>query len=147
MSKSAFKTLVKKKAYEFALHSLLRKKEKHSKLENLVYTKLETQSYLVKKEITKQQADIIFSYRTRMANYSENFRSYSGHLPCSLCLSHIDSQAMSLKCSVIIKNVKINIKYNDIFSSNISTQVAETLENIEKYRSEYLQSRFFFQTG
>ena len=58
---------MKRKALEYAF---LEKKNKHSKLENLFYTELKTQKYFLNGEITKEQAQNLFSYQVRMANFS-----------------------------------------------------------------------------
>ena len=52
MSKTSFKALVKKKALQYALSKLTEKKNTYKKLENLVYDKLEPQSYLNDEKIT-----------------------------------------------------------------------------------------------
>ena len=44
-SKDAFKRLVKIKAKEYALKILTAKQQKHTKMENIVYTELKRQTY------------------------------------------------------------------------------------------------------
>ena len=141
-SEYSFKNLVKKKAYEYAFYSFLEKKESHSKLDKLFYTKLDTQPYLKDGDLSKEQSQLVFSYRVRMADYSDNYQSYSGHTPCALCLAHLDCQAMSFGCPTITENVTIKGKYNQLFSSSVSNDLATTLQNIEKFRTEYKNSRY-----
>ena len=114
-SEYSFKNLVKKKAYEYAFYSFLEKKESHSKLDKLFYTKLDTQPYLKDGDLSKEQAQLVFSYRVRMADYSDNYQSYSGHTPCALCLAHLDCQAMSFGCPTIKENVTVQGKYKRLF--------------------------------
>ena len=45
-SRLSFKNLVRVKAHEYELNQLLKRKQKHSKLDNLFYSKIETQKYL-----------------------------------------------------------------------------------------------------
>ena len=75
ISISQFKTQVKKKAKEVAFFSFLEKKVNHSKLENIFYSGLRMQKYL--QELNKIDAQMVFSYRTRMANFRENY-PYTG---------------------------------------------------------------------
>ena len=53
-------------------------KASHSKMDNVFYTKLQMQGYLKAKDITPEDAKMVFSYRTRMADYTENFRGPAG---------------------------------------------------------------------
>ena len=138
-SKWSFKNLIKIKAKEYAFYSFLEKKEAHSKLSNLFYSNLEMQDYL--KELNPEQSKTVFSYRTRMAQYSENFRGSQGHLMCPLCLFHLDSQAGSFSCHVVNENVVINGKYSYIFTSRIKPELAETLVQIDKFRADYIEAR------
>ena len=66
--------IVKWKATEYGLYKYLEKKNGHSKLDNLFYSCFSTQEYLTNSDLTVQQAQLIFKYRVRMANYNENFR-------------------------------------------------------------------------
>ena len=76
-----------------------------------------------------------------MANYKENYRGNNGHMPCILCLAHLDSQAGSFSCHVIRENVQLEGKYSDIFTDKISTSLARTLVNIDKFREEHMNTR------
>ena len=73
ISKESFKRLVKVKSLEFALSELNLVKEKHSKMQNLFYPRLEMQRYLKLKNMTPEDARLMFAHRVRMADYSENF--------------------------------------------------------------------------
>ena len=76
-----------------------------------------------------------------MSSYSENFRNTGGHSPCLLCLTDIDSQASSCVCPEIVVNVKIQGRYPDLFSDNITCELANTLINIDQYRQDNLNKR------
>ena len=52
-SKLSFKNLVKMKAHEYEFTQLLKSKQKHSKVENLWYSKLEMQKYLELNDMDK----------------------------------------------------------------------------------------------
>ena len=133
---------VKKKATEYGLYRYLEKKNGHSKLDNLFYSGLSTQEYLTNSDLTAKQAQLIFKYRVRMASYSEDFRGYSGHTPCPLCLAHLDSQAMCMTCPVIRENVTIEGTYSQIFTNKITKELVKTVEAVDRYREDFLQSRY-----
>ena len=140
-STNTFKQLVKVKAKEFAFSNFMIKKEKHSKIKELFFTELKTQAYLTSMSLSAKQAQAVFSYRTRMAPYSENFRNNNGHSLCPLCLTHLDSQAFSFSCPVIQGTVEIKGKYSDIFNDKINIQLAKTLVNIDNQRQDYINNR------
>ena len=117
----------------------LEKKDKHSKLENLFYSHLKLQNYL--KELNKIEGQTMFSYRTRMSSYGQNFSVNGRPTICPLCHNHTDSQKWSYNCSMIKQNVKIENNYSDIFSGQIKRDTVNTIMGIEKFRKEFLQER------
>ena len=138
VSKHAFKNLVKKKIEEAVFIDLLERKEKHKKMENLQYTRFEMQDYLKQNHITPNQARTIFKFRTRMENFSENFRAGKPTRQCPVCKASKDTQSHSFKCTVISKNIQIPENFDDIFNQTISSDMARVLENIVKFREAYL---------
>ena len=95
-SAEAFKKLVKRQAKEYALGGLQEKKAKHSKMDNVSYTNLESQDYFRSDQISNDQERMIFKYRTRMERFGENFRGGQNIVMCLLCLLHPDSQDLRL---------------------------------------------------
>ena len=73
LSEFKFKKLVKAKAKEVALENLNKIKSKHSKMDNVFYVDLEMQEYLKKRNIRRSMAKAVFKFKTRMAQFSENF--------------------------------------------------------------------------
>ena len=138
-SKWSFQNMIKLKAKEYALYYLLEKQDRHSKLDSLFYTEIKMQDYL--KELTTAQAQTVLAYRTRMANYNDNYRGCNGHLPCPLCLLHLDCQSVIFNCPVVKENVNLNGQYSEIFRTNIKPELAQSLVDIEKFRKEYMESR------
>ena len=134
-SEDSFKRLVKVKAQEYALSEL--NSMKKSKMENTSHTKLELQSYL-KSNIYPDDAKLIFAFRTRMANFSENFRGMSGPKLCPLCETHLDNQQMAFKCPEILQKINQIGKYDNIFRSEIPLEAIENLKTITKLREEKL---------
>ena len=121
----------------------LEKKDRHSKLENLFYSNLKLQNYL--KELNKFEGQTMFSYRTRMSNYGQNYSSNGRPTICPLCHSHTDSQKWSYQCSMIKQNVTIESNYSDIFSDKVKRNTVNTVLRIEKFRKEYLEERMVQQ--
>ena len=91
-SKSEFKNLVKRKAREYAFMNFLEKKEGHSKMNNLFYSALDMQDYLKAGHLTTEEAQAVYSYRTRMSEYRDNFKGQGGPIICPLCQIHLDVQ-------------------------------------------------------
>ena len=140
LSKYSFKNLVRKKIEEEAFIDLLKRKEKHKKMENVQYTTFEMQNYLKQHQITPKQARTIFKFRTRMENFSENFKAGKPTKQCPVCKESKDTQSHSFKCTVILKNIRIPSNIEEIFSQTISSDMARALENIIKFREPYLET-------
>ena len=137
-SQYCFKRLVKTKIKEFTLDFFNDRKFKHTKMDNLVFTELKIQDYLVSEKLSVEQKRIIFLFRTRMADYSENYRGQGPQKPCQICQLHVDSQTHSVNCSLTMKHVRTQGNYNEIFSSNISIETATMLQQIVAYRDKKL---------
>ena len=102
---------------------------------------LELQEYLKLSTKTREAAQTLFRYRVIMANYGEYFRGGNGPVNCPLCGSHLDGQKMGFEnCPVIKSNIQIAGNYKDIFSSQVKSDLAITLQKIDKYREEHIQS-------
>ena len=136
-SKYTFKKLVKSKAEEFALTSLIDLKNTHSKMDNLNYFTLDMKSYFVSEEDNGLKK-IIFKLRTRMERFGENFRGGNGPSICPLCQTHLDYQQMSFQCPVILKETKVEGKFEDIYKENINKNTLKTIERIMKIRQTKL---------
>ena len=136
LSNSKFKEMVKMRTTEFALENLNEKKFSHSKMEDLLYTELEMQNYLVMDNITTAQKRIIFQFRTRMTNFDDNYGNSEN--PCKMCSLHRDSQSHSINCHETMSNVKIKGNYDEIFAKRISKETACMLEEIIETRKNKL---------
>ena len=135
-SKSSFKGLVKKKAKEFAFEYLSKLKDQHSKMNNLFYTKLGVQEYLKSKEISVKAAKNLFKWRTRSACFKSNYKNNYSNLLCPFGHNVEDPQEHSLSCFEERNGFKIIFQYTDLFKSNISSDVAQTLLKISKSRED-----------
>ena len=110
-------------------------------MNNLFYTDLQIRNYLKCEQITAAEARTIYSYRTRMAVFSDNYRGQKGTSLCPLCGIHLDVQSMSFQCIQIKENVKITGKYENIFEDVIPKQLARTVIEISHYRKQFLEER------
>lgn len=141
MKKSSFKKLVKGKANEAALNYLNSLKLTHSKLDNLKYSELQIQPYLINRSIYTPMAQQVFNWRTRMANFRSNFSHGNEDLTCPMGCLHLDSQENILKCEIIQDNIDIDVSsvnYFNIFSSDIQKMklTFEVLQKVMKIRKE-----------
>ena len=135
-SKEAFKRLVKMKARDYERIELLNKvdKEELSKMENLQFDKLEMAKYLELNEVTLNEAKAVFQFRSRMADFKENYKGTNTYNICPLCQNHTDTQQAAFQCSVIRNSVDIKGNYRDILEGKITKELATTITNIIKLR-------------
>ena len=130
----SFKKLIKVKALEYAIGEL--NTTKGSKMENTFHSKLEMQSYLKLQNISPDDAKMIFSYRSRMANFSENFRGPGGPKLCPLCSTHLDNQQMAFRCPEISPHLNKKGKYEGVFRSEIPLDTVQNLRIITEIRNK-----------
>ena len=121
-SEFSFKKLVKVKATEFALGEL--NHAKGSKMEKTFHGKLVMQSYLKLPNMTPDDGKMVFAFRTRMANFSENFRGQSDPKQCPLCQTHLDNQQMAFNCPQIKPKLNPEGKYDGIYKTELWTKRA-----------------------
>ena len=140
-SKESFKIKVKESAKKYALSILLAKKQQYKKLKYLDYEELATQNYLTRGDLNFEQKKTIFLFRTRMANFGENFRGGRPSTLCPLCSSHVDCQFEALKCPIILQEVekKMTIdestKIENIFMENISQSTIKLVMLVTEIRT------------
>ena len=106
-------------------------------MKDLNYTKLEMQTYLKLNNTNTEGARTLFKYRTRMAQYGENFRGNTGPVNCPLCGVHLDSQIMAFNnCQVVKQNIVIEGNNSDIFRPEAPINLAKTLISIDKLKDQ-----------
>ena len=74
----------------------------------------------------------IFSFRTRMAQFSENYPCKVGVKTCLLCQNYFDLKKFSFQCQKINENIEIKGNYSSFFREQVDTDVAKTAEKIFK---------------
>ena len=137
-STESFKKLVKLKARALALKMLLEKKMQHSKMDALSYLELKPQNYLSIKNARIEQIRNVFRFRTRMANFRDNFKSSGGPTMCPLCDKHYDTQSLSFQCSFYRDKLKITCDMRDVNSEHVTLQTARTITEMINLRSKHL---------
>ena len=142
-----FKTIVKKACKIYTLNRLLLIKSSHKKGENLQYSKLETNQYLLTNKITVTQALLLFKIRSRMLevkmNYKEKYHNNDQLLKCNLCDNDdFDEQSHVILCAAVKNNQNLQFNYSNLFSQDINilkkaiTQFEASWNEMCKLRSQ-----------
>ena len=97
------------------------------------------QHYLSSTVFYKNDAQLLFKLRTRMANFKANFKNGNPDLSCFLCTNE-DRQEHILTCDTIVKEIPeaMNVTYNTIFSHNSSKnkKVFTVIKKALQYRDK-----------
>ena len=136
ISEEKFKKMVKLSVCDHALDQLNEEKFSHSKMDNLVYTELKIQNYLISEEMSVSQKRNIFHFRTRMADFGQNFPAGFHTIPCKMCGLQTDCQTHSSNCYETMRKVKTRGIYNEIYTDNIGKNTALMLEQIKEVRTK-----------
>ena len=137
--------MVKKKALKKTEEYLKELKNKHSKMENISFNKLKFSTYLKNQNINVKEATLLFQFRTRMYQVTENFKTlYQNNPYCDLCKKELCSQKHLFSCKVLKSDlpelVTTTVKYEYIFGTNEQmSQVSKLLTKITKERSLLLE--------
>ena len=137
-SREAFKKLVKEKAREYALEQLTQKQRLHTKMSAHYYAELKPQKYLTLKNANINHIRNIFRFRTRMANFGDNFRQKNNQIMCPLCHNHVDSQSLSSQCNYYKNKMKIHRYMKDIDTPDITLETAITATEMMRLRENEL---------
>ena len=93
---------------------------------NIVYTKLETQKYMLSPIFFNEDVYLLHALRSRSVDCRMNFKQKyrNQDLQCPLCGDHLDSQQEMLQCRAIIEKLNTeeiaqsDIEYEDIFRND-----------------------------
>ena len=143
-SNFTFKKQVKNKAKEFAFDKLMELKNAHSKMNSISYSELKLQSYFSLPETNITEIRKVFLFRTRMANFSENFRNRSDvSRLCPLCDLHLDNQIMIAQCKVISDQFKGSVQQilKNIYSQSIVKNSVKELVKVLEYREKIMKEK------
>ena len=134
--KSKFRKLVNTQIRCLANEYLLNLKRKHSKLDQVSNT-YSLEKYLKSSNISTEEKQTLFRFRTRMADVKCNFKNqYGRDLTCYFC-SNEDTQSHILFCKELISDMNTSGVHDEhTFSDSITEQenVAKLLDKILKKR-------------
>ena len=107
-SKTIHKNNIKQKIKTAALSYLLEKKQNHSKIKDIQFTKLETQNYMTSPLFQNSEVCLLFALRSKYVDCKANFKSQyrNTHLLCDYCTESDDTQQHILLCKAICKAKK-----------------------------------------
>ena len=137
--KNAFKKIVNQKLKEYTFKYLIKMKEGHSKMKNIKYESLKMQKYFSDSQLNINNKRDIFAFRTRMAEFGENYRGQRSYVICPYLCYQKDSQAHSFQCTGVTDKIEVNGQYSDIFKNDIPVQTIHTLTKIRKLRQNFLE--------
>ena len=141
MSKNKFKQFVKIRTEKAAFNYLETTKQKHSKVKQIQYTKLEAQPYVLSEEFKDEQICELFALRSRMIQVKRNFiGKYRQDLLCSLGCSVEETQDHLLDCKLLIEKMEDITILADVDHSDLFGTVQEQLA-VTKCFSEILHIR------
>ena len=112
----------------------MEKKESHTKLDDIVYEKIQMQPYLKSQLFFQQDAKTLFRLRSNMFNVKRNFSSlYSTNLNCILCQAEIEDQQHLLNCQNLKSDDETDEQfiYSNIYSKDVK-KVSEILKILLK---------------
>ena len=99
-TKYSIKKYLDKKVKIAAQQCLYNRKIQHTKLDNIVFTELKCEKYLLDGRFTKREEKLLFKLRTRKYFVKSNYKKmYNFNLFCELCKSQICDQQHLLQCS------------------------------------------------
>ena len=134
-SKESYKKIVRAKSEEIAFGKLVDMKGRHTKMQNIYYSKLTLQTYLLREDLTIDQKRILFKFRTRMAEFGENFRAGREKVMCPLCTLHLDNQNFGPACPVLRRDLDMTGNYSDMYNNNVSVETVAYMEKVMEYRT------------
>ena len=127
--KEAFKAIVKKKVTEKAFKHLMNIKEGHSKMQHIIYSKLELQKYLKSQIFDNQSSALLLALRTQtVRGIKTDFKGMFADTECPLGCGNIDTLLNILTCPVLKNQMSSDniatkkVEYSGIFSDDIVKQ-------------------------
>ena len=134
LCKEEFKQKIKKSIENVAFYEYIKEKNTMKKLSKLNYTKFQIQEYIMSKEITTKQKQIIFSIRTYTYKVKGNLpKQYQNNLKCRGCNFKLESQEhVFTECPFMLRRLK-NDQYLSIFTeSNINKNIAIVVATVDE---------------
>ena len=128
MKKERLKIMVNQSIKEKTFRDLIKKKESHSKVINIIHQRLEMQGYLKPNRIKLkiEEAQEIFKMRSRVTDVKTNFKSKYESFECYVCKIEEETQKHIIECTEINKEKKEYEKlpdYEELYKRNVKSQV------------------------
>ena len=128
LSKTEFKTIVKKKVKQYAFIECIQLLDSHDKVRHIEYTDMnKAQDYITSRQFSNKQISLLFNLRCQsVRNIKNNFHTfYNNKIDCPFkCFEQVDYEEDILKCDKLVKNLSdkqknelVEVKYQDIFGS------------------------------
>ena len=95
------------------------------------------QKYLT--DLSPEDAKLVFAYRVRMANYSENFRGQTGPKLCPVCHTHLDNQKLVFSCPELLPSLISAGKYENLFNHTVCKETVINIKTITRLREEIME--------
>ena len=142
LSHEQCKQLVKARCRLTAFPKLMEAKWNHNKMSALTYEELRIQPYFIDKTFHSGDAKLLFSFRTRMVNVRNNYKSSQSDIYCPLCDLEIDSQEHLLVCSKLHESPP-NVSYSAIYQNDKSEMKVtfDALKRSLNLRNEFSNDR------
>ena len=126
VSKTSFKTYVKKKVTQNFLQHLERLKSKHSKSKFLSCDKLKVAEYIQSPLFSTKEKELLFKLRSKTLDVKENFPGQYGSTWCRSCGLFPETQSHLLQCPEITPKLKtINKSYSEVYENQIYGNIEE----------------------
>ena len=145
IKKNIFKKLIRKKIKILALDYLQNLKMKHSKVKEIQYETFEIQQYMLHRDFSNNDKELLFKLRTRMINVKSNFRNQYENVLCQLCDNGAEeSQSHLLECPTLLDNCPMlfndtQTEYGDIFECpSKQLQVVRLFQSVLDIREKML---------
>ena len=104
MSKEPYKQFIKEKIKTAAFNYLRKLQEKHSKIRDIVYKKLEIQPYTVSPVFLDEEVNILHSLRSRAVDCKANYRNMYKAQSTKTTTYY----AYSVRLNIVIKNTYLH---------------------------------------
>ena len=117
--------IVKMKYKEAAYKYLTTLKTSKSNMDHIKYTNLETQPYMCSPIFLRDDSSMLLSHRTRtVRDIRMDFRDMYQDKSCPLtgCTDTDDSLSYALVCPALQNKINQDMKYMDVFCSNVQVQ-------------------------
>ena len=128
--KAKWKSMVKKSITEHSFTYLENIKQSHSKVKELEYEKLKTQTYFLpnKLNIYKEDIHLIFRMRCKVVNLKMNMKGIYDAYECKVCQNEDESQEHVYECKEIWKLRKKDYLKIPSYEKIMNGSVKEKLE-------------------